>query len=148
MIGTMTSSPLAVLFPINPKERPITNANKAYAHFGPGQYRHYYSDMSMPAALGSLHIAGEAISTQHAWIEGALASAWRCTYQTLLSSWPDRVKDFLKVWPKPEEVDLNRVEDPDLIGDGCGDIVVDYEMLQVARGIALSKEALLTEVKC
>ena len=40
--------------------------------------------MTVPAANGRLHFAGEALSVRHAWIEGALDSAWRAIYAILL----------------------------------------------------------------
>ncbi|KAJ5768964.1 hypothetical protein N7520_003523 [Penicillium odoratum] len=49
----------------------------AFALFGPGQFANYYPDLIDPAANGHLYLAGEACSTHHAWIVGALDSAYR-----------------------------------------------------------------------
>ena len=49
----------------------------AFAFFGPGNFGNAYTSLTLPAADGRLHFAGEAISVRHAWVEGALDSAWR-----------------------------------------------------------------------
>ncbi|KAJ5622963.1 hypothetical protein N7490_011568 [Penicillium lividum] len=49
----------------------------AFALFGPGQFANYFPDLIAPAANGHLYLAGEACSTHHAWIVGALDSAYR-----------------------------------------------------------------------
>lgn len=104
--------------------------------------------MSRPAGLGSLHFAGEASSAQHAWIEGALASAWRCTYQFLSLKRLDLLQKFLDKWPTPEEVDLKKLARPgDIQPILEGQEEVDYEMLHMACGIELSRLALLEELK-
>jgi hypothetical protein len=53
----------------------------------------------MPAADGLLHFAGEAISVRHAWVEGALDSAWRAVSELMF--WPQFEKyreKFVKYW--------------------------------------------------
>lgn len=54
-----------------------------YAFFGPGVYgaNDVYSQLLLTAASGKLIFAGEAASACHAWIAGALDSAWRAAYQ-------------------------------------------------------------------
>jgi len=65
------------------------NARGAFALFGPGQFGHpnetnsLFASMKMPAAGGYLHLAGEATSVHHAWVLGALNSAWRAVYSAL-----------------------------------------------------------------
>eukprot|EP01088_Endostelium_zonatum_P016527 TRINITY_DN4507_c0_g1_i1.p1 TRINITY_DN4507_c0_g1~~TRINITY_DN4507_c0_g1_i1.p1 ORF type:complete len:752 (-),score=187.77 TRINITY_DN4507_c0_g1_i1:11-2266(-) len=50
----------------------------AFAIFGPGQFSSLYPVMTRPAGTqGRLHFAGEALSTNHGWITGALSSAYR-----------------------------------------------------------------------
>ena len=56
----------------------------AFAFFGPGKFRNLYISLNSPAAKGHLHFAGEAISTRHAWVEGALDSAWRAVSEMLM----------------------------------------------------------------
>ncbi|KAF8747653.1 Flavin containing amine oxidoreductase, partial [Rhizoctonia solani] len=53
----------------------------AYAFFGPGQFSTLYKSMTRCAADGRLHFAGEAVSTCHAWVAGALESAERVVGQ-------------------------------------------------------------------
>ncbi|KAF8492942.1 amine oxidase [Gautieria morchelliformis] len=53
----------------------------AFAHFGPGQFSTLYPEVTQPAARGLLHIAGEATSVNHAWVAGALDSAFRCVME-------------------------------------------------------------------
>ena len=48
----------------------------AFAMFGPGQFQSLYKHVTIPAAH-ALHFAGEATSVHHAWVEGALSSAFR-----------------------------------------------------------------------
>ncbi|KAK4224658.1 L-amino-acid oxidase [Podospora fimiseda] len=48
----------------------------AFAIFGPGQFRNLYPYLIRPAADGKFHIVGEASSSHHAWIVGALDSAY------------------------------------------------------------------------
>ncbi|KAI0341013.1 FAD/NAD(P)-binding domain-containing protein [Trametopsis cervina] len=53
----------------------------AYAEFGPSQYAdEIFTSMTQPAANGQLWFAGEAISTAHAWVAGALESAERAVF--------------------------------------------------------------------
>ncbi|QRV94780.1 Flavin containing amine oxidoreductase [Ceratobasidium sp. AG-Ba] len=48
----------------------------AFALFGPGQFENLYPQVTMPH-FGRLHFAGEATSVHHAWVVGALNSAYR-----------------------------------------------------------------------
>ncbi|KAM3064638.1 hypothetical protein ACMFMG_007579 [Clarireedia jacksonii] len=52
-------------------------ASGAYASFAPRQFTELYPYLKQPAAHGKLIFAGEATSTYHAWILGALTSAYR-----------------------------------------------------------------------
>ncbi|KAH7922347.1 amine oxidase [Leucogyrophana mollusca] len=56
----------------------------AFAFFGPGKFENLYLSLNTPAAKGYFHFAGEAISVRHAWVEGALDSAWRAVHEMLL----------------------------------------------------------------
>ncbi|KIK68736.1 hypothetical protein GYMLUDRAFT_256401 [Collybiopsis luxurians FD-317 M1] len=56
----------------------------AFAFFGPGKFGSLYTSLTNPAADGRLHFASEALSVRHAWVEGALDSAWRAVYELLL----------------------------------------------------------------
>jgi monoamine oxidase len=70
-------------------------ARGAFALFGPAQFGHanakipdevpgsMFVGLKAPAARGKLHFAGEATSAHHAWVLGALNSAWRAVYNAL-----------------------------------------------------------------
>jgi len=60
-----------------------SNSAGAFAHFGPGQFSNIYCELTKPPA-GRLHFAGEAVSTKHGWLAGALDSASRCVREVLL----------------------------------------------------------------
>ncbi|KAG8719775.1 hypothetical protein FRC09_010643 [Ceratobasidium sp. 395] len=71
----------------------------AYAFFGPGEFVSLYENLTRPAAQGGLHFAGEAISTCHAWVAGALDAANRVVGQIdpkymLPSEEPQNPKDY------------------------------------------------------
>ncbi|KAF8534739.1 hypothetical protein BDD12DRAFT_858949 [Trichophaea hybrida] len=70
----------------------------AFALFGPGQFDDLYPEITKPAARGNLHFAGEAASTHHAWISGALDSAWRCVHEILLKERSPKLAEFLRLW--------------------------------------------------
>jgi len=77
----------------------------AFAFFGPGVYaaNDVYSEMLMPAATGKLFFAGEATSACHAWVAGALDSAWRAVNQYLtLNHEEDVQKKFWNLWGETE----------------------------------------------
>jgi hypothetical protein len=56
----------------------------AYASFEPAQWAELYPLLCEPAARGRLIFAGEAASTHHAWILGALESGYRAVAHTLI----------------------------------------------------------------
>ncbi|KII83644.1 hypothetical protein PLICRDRAFT_148036 [Plicaturopsis crispa FD-325 SS-3] len=70
----------------------------AFALFGPGKFGSVYSSLTLPAARGRLHFAGEAISFRHGWIVGALDSTWRAIHEYLTVSHPDKLPEFLRKW--------------------------------------------------
>ncbi|KAF8183763.1 hypothetical protein K438DRAFT_1599145 [Mycena galopus ATCC 62051] len=92
------------------------NARGAFALFGPGQFGNphrgnsMFASMKAPAANGKLHIAGEATSVHHAWVLGALNSAWRAVYNALGKLGPgetDKKREQLKaLWGIPTEENL------------------------------------------
>lgn len=100
------------------------NANGAFALFGAGQFSNMYPSISRPAAYNDrLNLIGEATSVHHAWVVGALSSAWRGIYDMLKaagcketdsriirlkkSPWrPDGTYDESCWGPVPEEVQL------------------------------------------
>ncbi|KAI5981888.1 hypothetical protein F5J12DRAFT_750746 [Pisolithus orientalis] len=71
----------------------------AYAFFGPGDFRDMYTSLTYPAANKRLHFAGEALSTRHAWVVGALDSAWRAVHEYLsITRQDDKMKRFNELW--------------------------------------------------
>ncbi|KAK7047644.1 hypothetical protein VNI00_006412 [Paramarasmius palmivorus] len=55
----------------------------AFGTFGPGQFKNIYPAWGQGAAGGRLLFAGEVLSDQHAWVEGALDSAYEAVYKML-----------------------------------------------------------------
>ncbi|KJA17693.1 hypothetical protein HYPSUDRAFT_146222 [Hypholoma sublateritium FD-334 SS-4] len=91
----------------------------AFALFGPGQFGHphdrysLFASIKAPAAHGKFHVAGEATSVHHAWVLGALNSAWRAVYNAL-DGYPEKRKDLIRMWGIPDEenqVHLNMLRD-------------------------------------
>ncbi|KAJ3510580.1 hypothetical protein NLJ89_g4592 [Agrocybe chaxingu] len=75
----------------------------AFAFFGPGNFEDMYTSLNRPAANGKLHFAGEALSVRHAWVVGALDSAWRAVYSYLSGTDPSKLDEFYKKWQKNAE---------------------------------------------
>ncbi|KAI0308559.1 amine oxidase, partial [Amylostereum chailletii] len=59
----------------------------AFARFGPGQFQSLYPQVTKPVN-GTLHFAGEATSTHHAWVLGALESAARAVLEIIRRGLP------------------------------------------------------------
>ncbi|CAH0057797.1 unnamed protein product [Clonostachys solani] len=59
------------------------NSAGAFALFGPGQFSNLYPYLSRPTADSKFHFVGEAASVHHAWIVGALDSAYSAVYKFL-----------------------------------------------------------------
>ncbi|KAG8696192.1 hypothetical protein FRC11_000909 [Ceratobasidium sp. 423] len=71
----------------------------AFAFFGPSKFGSLYTSLTTPAAKGRLHFAGEALSVRHAWVEGALDSAWRAVSELLVFPGYQQYKaKFYKNW--------------------------------------------------
>ncbi|KZT70525.1 amine oxidase [Daedalea quercina L-15889] len=97
----------------------------AYGFFGPGQFSYAYKHMTQPAALGRLHFAGEALSTRHAWVVGALDASWRAVYEILCSTYPDKIKQFKRMWGSDEDwtdATISRNVSYSLIAQGLNDM--------------------------
>ncbi|KAG5643876.1 hypothetical protein DXG03_009506 [Asterophora parasitica] len=68
----------------------------AFCQFGPGQFKDTYPQLTQPASRQQrLHFAGDATSTFHGWVAGALNSGWRSVLG-LLQNHPE-------INPKPSE---------------------------------------------
>lgn len=100
-LGKLTDEYIDI-FPWSWSRDPYTMG--AFAFFGPGKYRNTYTSLNSPAAGGLLHFAGEAISVRHAWIEGALDSAWRAVSGILmLPEFEGKRAKFTERWGVNEE---------------------------------------------
>ena len=60
--------------------RPDPYSVGAFALYGPSQFEDLYPYIVEPAADARLHFVGEAASTHHGWVVGALDSAYRAVY--------------------------------------------------------------------
>ncbi|OCH84180.1 hypothetical protein OBBRIDRAFT_742042 [Obba rivulosa] len=84
-------------------------ARGAFALFGPAQFgrpndkESLFTSLKAPAAKGRLHIAGEATSVHHAWVLGALNSAWRAVYMALLPYGEAKRRSLINRWGIPDE---------------------------------------------
>ncbi|KAF7560122.1 hypothetical protein G7046_g4037 [Stylonectria norvegica] len=56
------------------------NMSGAFAYYGPGQFSNMWEEVLKPNAFGQLYLVGEAASSHHAWIVGALESVIRAVY--------------------------------------------------------------------
>ncbi|KAJ2998885.1 hypothetical protein NUW58_g190 [Xylaria curta] len=81
----------------------------AFALFGPGQFSNLYPYLSRPAADSKFHIVGEAASNHHAWVVGALDSAYAAVYRFLyrFELW-DAIETLEKEWGKVEELECGK----------------------------------------
>ncbi|KAJ6476931.1 L-amino acid oxidase [Mycena sanguinolenta] len=85
----------------------------AFCQFGPTQFRNVYPYMQQPASEQQrIHFAGDATSSFHGWVAGALNSAWRAVMGLLISH-PELnphkdeniIQKFQDIWGKSEEMD-------------------------------------------
>ncbi|KAI0447287.1 hypothetical protein F4803DRAFT_364707 [Xylaria telfairii] len=78
----------------------------AFALFGPGQFSNLYPYLSRPAADSKFHIVGEAASAHHAWIVGALDSAYTAVYRFLKRfELQDAIEKLKEEWGEVEELE-------------------------------------------
>lgn len=87
------------------------NARGAFALFGPGQFgklgqNSLFASVKVPAAYGKLHLAGEATSVHHAWVLGALNSAWRAVFNVFHGNL-QKQKEVIEKWGVPDEEHLD-----------------------------------------
>jgi monoamine oxidase len=57
----------------------------AFALFAAGQFNSLFNDAIAPAMDDRLHFTGEATSVHHAWVVGALNSAYRTVVEILMT---------------------------------------------------------------
>lgn len=79
----------------------------AFAIFSPDQYSSIMPALMIPAQEGHLHFGGEALSSGHAWIIGAVNSAYRNVLEVLKTEGRnDLIERLVQTWGTIEEVDL------------------------------------------
>lgn len=83
------------------------NTAGAFALFGPGQFSNLYPYLVRPAADSKFHIVGEASSAHHAWIVGALDSAYTAVYRFLyrFQLW-DALDKLREEWALADELEI------------------------------------------
>lgn len=93
------------------------NMSGAFAYFGPSQFSNMWQEIIKPNAYGQLYLIGEASSSHHAWVVGALDSVVRATYlmfEGLLKQEPQN-KGYAKVVEllsgQPEKGDKSEGDD-------------------------------------
>lgn len=86
----------------------VSYLSGAYAFFGPGKFEDLYQSLNAYAGNGRLHFAGEALSTRHAWVEGAFDSAWKAVAELLWTGNFDpeiKIKFYTNWGTNPEWID-------------------------------------------
>ena len=78
---------------------PLLTYTGAFAFFECGKFTSVYESLATPAAAGHLRFAGTALSTRHAWVDGALDSAWRamCELPLVELTWQPRLGKFFRI---------------------------------------------------
>ncbi|KAF3929940.1 hypothetical protein AA313_de0204998 [Arthrobotrys entomopaga] len=81
----------------------------AFALFGPGQFSNMYPYLTRPAADSKFHIVGEASSAHHAWIVGALDSAYAAVHKFFyrFKMW-DALEKLRERWGDVAEIESGR----------------------------------------
>lgn len=78
----------------------------AFALYGPSQFEDLYPYIVQPTSDGRLYFVGEAASTHHAWVVGALDSAYRAVYCFLYRfGQHDAIEKLEKEWGLNGEVE-------------------------------------------
>lgn len=81
-------------------------ASGAFALFGPGQFSNLYPYLARPTADGKLHFVGEATSAHHAWLVGALDSAYRAVHHFLQRfNRHEGLRRLENIWDTPAELE-------------------------------------------
>jgi monoamine oxidase len=123
------------------------NSVGAFAYFGPGQFQHMYPFIT--GSNGQHIIIGEAASTHHAWVVGALESAVRGVYQFLYfhSKYDKAASDAAKAYaaneisgpygPLPAEFD--RPVEVETVGNPAPD-VKETDKSHVAEASQVGKD--------
>ncbi|TFK34498.1 L-amino acid oxidase [Crucibulum laeve] len=102
----------------------------AFCQFGPGQFQYTYPYVTQPASKDQrFHFAGDATSTFHGWVAGALNSAWRAVLGMLLAHpelnpnpGEDIIAKFKREWGDSEEWDQRDLAKHVYVGREVGKI--------------------------
>jgi sarcosine oxidase/L-pipecolate oxidase len=86
----------------------------AFALFGPGQFTSLYPAMFTAEQSGHLHFAGEATSVHHAWVVGAVASAYMAVNAILEKDGTAEQRERLKFWRM--HADDSEPQEPSALG--------------------------------
>ncbi|KAJ6784854.1 hypothetical protein PWT90_10295 [Aphanocladium album] len=83
------------------------NSLGGFAKCGPGEYTTLMPTLMTPAANGTLHFGGEALSSAHAWVLGAVNSAYRTVAEVLaVEGMHDKLVTMVDMWGTLGEVDM------------------------------------------
>ncbi|KDQ59033.1 hypothetical protein JAAARDRAFT_192592 [Jaapia argillacea MUCL 33604] len=92
------------------------NAAGAFALFGPSQFSGIYTEVTQPSG-GVIHWAGEATSVHHAWVVGALNSAYRAVTEILTHEGKtDLIPILQKKFPGIDELPFDLIEQQVALG--------------------------------
>ncbi|KZS88538.1 FAD/NAD(P)-binding domain-containing protein [Sistotremastrum niveocremeum HHB9708] len=84
----------------------------AFALFGPGEFADsIFTQINKPAANGKLFFAGEALSSCHGWVAGALDSSWLAVNNYLTLLHPEKLQQFKKDWGESEYWDTPKQQE-------------------------------------
>jgi monoamine oxidase len=79
----------------------------AFASFAPAQFSTVMPALLQPAYFGKVHFAGEALSSGHGWIIGALNSAYRAVAEVLaVEGLAGKLQELVDTWGLVDEVDM------------------------------------------
>lgn len=78
-----------------------------YAFFSPDQFSTIMPALMTPSNSGKMHFAGEALSSGHAWMIGAVTASYRTVLEILAVEKEDGlIKNLVSTWGTIKEVDL------------------------------------------
>ncbi|KAJ8517742.1 hypothetical protein ONZ45_g5116 [Pleurotus djamor] len=115
----------------------------AFAFFGPGMFSTAYTALTVPACDGRLHFAGEALSVRHAWVVGALDSAWRAAKELIVLVYgmdSDKYRKFTELWGYNEEWTKRsptKVVEPELEGWAGGASMAKVPLVDLSEDLLL-----------
>lgn len=79
----------------------------AFACFSPAQFSNVMPALLQPAYDGKVHFAGEALSSGHGWIIGAVNSGYRTVAEILaVQGLNDKLEELTAMWGEIDEVDM------------------------------------------